>query len=128
MAKLRRRNHFLSQCYQQSFANSLGQVWVKFAGRPAPEVRNPGSVGCKRNMYVRKAAGIEDDQIEKFFDRTIEAPFGPLCRRVRTEGNKLRELSAVELTSLCKFVASQTVRTTAHKRCIEEAPSTLLDF
>jgi hypothetical protein len=116
---LQRENHYLPKCYQQGFTDSGGKVWVKFANKE-PEQRNPDSVGKQRNLYVRRNVnGGENDSIEKFLGRTIETPFASLSKRIKEEGGEFSDINAVERLALLMFVASQAVRTKAHKRCVD---------
>jgi Protein of unknown function (DUF4238) len=114
--KLRRNNHYLPECYQRGFANERGQVWVKFSSKPAPTLRNPRTVGKQRNFYIRKRHGKDDDQIESFFGKGVETPFALLSQRIRSERENLSSISGTEFGILLRFVASQAVRTLAHKR------------
>jgi hypothetical protein len=120
MKNLKRQNHFLPVCYQKGFTDSSGKIWVKFANKSAPEHRNPHSVGKRSSLYIVKRNGIADDKVEDFFNTVVETPFAPLSQRIREERNRLSSVSDEELGALCAFVASQLVRTLAHKRCLEE--------
>lgn len=124
---LRRDNHFLPVCYQKGFTDSSGRVWVKFANRQRPKHLYPGSVGLKRNLYVRNRGGVEDDRFEDFFGKYVESPFGVFCRRVNREQNRLSSATSAELGALGKFVASQVARTLANKKCMEEQVGRSLD-
>src|ERR1700751_2737355 len=106
---LKRNNHFLPECYQRGFADASGKVWVKLAER-APEHRNP-SAGRRRSLYVVEVNGVAHDDIEDFFDRSVEAPFARLSQRIKEEQHQFRNMSATEQGVLCRFVASQAVRT-----------------
>ncbi|MFZ0479726.1 MAG: DUF4238 domain-containing protein [Terriglobales bacterium] len=127
MANLKRKNHFLPDCYQKGFADASSKVWVKFADKPQPEHRNPLSVGRKSSLYIVKRNGIEDDRVEDFFNNVVEAPFAPLPRRIKKEQNQFASITGEEWAALCGFVALQAVRTPAHKRCIEEQVGSPLD-
>jgi hypothetical protein len=116
---LQRRNHFVAECYQEAFADLEGKVWVKFSDKPNPERRNPTTVGRSRSLYVRKQDGIEDDKVETFLGKEVETPFASLSLRIKNEREKLSTISGQEQIILTRFVASQAVRTLAHKRCIE---------
>lgn len=126
MAKLRRDNHYLPGCYQRGFADPYGLVWVKRAGKD-PTQRAPRSVGRKRNLYIRDRRGIETDEVERFFDKDVEGQFASLSQRVQAERDKLSTISAQELGALARFVASQAVRTLAHKQCIAEQAGRAVD-
>lgn len=119
MAKLRRDNHYVPECYQKGFADSNGRVWIKPAGGE-PEHRNPSSVGKKLDLYVRERRGTKSDEVERFFDENVERQFASLSQRVKGEQNKLSAISTQEVGALARFVASQAVRTLAHKQCIIE--------
>jgi hypothetical protein len=114
---MKAKQHFLPQCYQRGFADSSGRVWVKFAGNPTPEHRNPDSVGWVRELYIGSILG---EQIERFFGKEVENAFASFSRRVNIERNTISEVSGGELAALSRFVASQTVRTLAHEQCIQE--------
>ncbi|MGO9864996.1 MAG: DUF4238 domain-containing protein [Terriglobales bacterium] len=127
MANLKRRNHFLPECYQKGFTDASGKVWVKFADKPEPEQRNPLSVGRKSSLYIVKRNGKEDDKVEDFFNNVVEAPFAPLSRRIKEEQNQFANITDEEWSALCGFVAVQAVRTPAHKRCLEEQAGVPVD-
>jgi len=120
MAKLRRRNHYLSECYQRCFADPAGRVWVRFAGRPEPEHRTPRGVGWERRLYIRTRNGKQDDAIERFLTDEVETPFAPLSQRIKSERNEFSQISGNELGMLSRFIASQIVRTVGHRQTIEE--------
>jgi uncharacterized protein DUF4238 len=120
LRNLSRRNHFLPVCYQEGFTDASGKVWVKFENKTQPEHRSPATVGRRRSLYIREQNGTEDDNFETFFNQNVEDPFSLLSQRIRTEREKVSAISTAELTILAKFVASQAVRTLAHKMCIEE--------
>ena len=50
--RMKPKQHYLPQCYQKGFTDSLDRVWVKFADKPTPEHRNPDSVGWQRELYT----------------------------------------------------------------------------
>lgn len=128
MAKLRRENHDLPECYQKGFADPSGKVWVKFRDAAEPQPRNPSSVGKNRNLYIRTGPdGTENDAVEKFFDKDVENSFALLSQRIKDEKNQFSQISGVELGTLCRFVASQAVRTVAHKRCIDTQAGATVD-
>lgn len=118
--KLRRSNHFLPVCYQKGFADSSGRVWVKFARQRYPVLLGPAAVGKKHNLYIRRRAGIERDDVEDFFSKEVEGPFAAFSQRVVAEQSNLSRISGAEAGALARFVASQAVRTLAHKQCVEE--------
>jgi Protein of unknown function (DUF4238) len=89
MTNLKRKNHFLPECYQRGFEDSSGRVCVKFVDKKVPEMRNPASVGWKRSLYITKRNGAEDDQVEDFFNRVIETPFAPLSQRIKEQQNRV---------------------------------------
>jgi len=120
MPNLKRLNHYLPVCYQRGFANSAGQVWVRFSDKPKPEPRKPTTVGFKRSFYIIEENGGETDRVEDFFNKTVETPFARLSRRISEQQDELSTISGFELGVLARFVASQAVRTAAHKKCVEE--------
>ncbi|MGA8540446.1 MAG: hypothetical protein WB566_13160, partial [Terriglobales bacterium] len=58
---------------------------------------------------------MEDDKVEDFFSKVVEAPFAPVSRRIKEEQNRFANLTGDEAGAVCGFVASQAVRTLAHK-------------
>jgi hypothetical protein len=120
MANLKRKNHFLPECYQKGFTDTSGKAWVKFADKQDPEHRTPSTVGYRSSLYIVKRSGIEDDKVEDFFSNVVEAPFAPVSQRIKKEQNHFANLTGEEAGAVCGFVASQAVRTLAHKKCIEE--------
>lgn len=117
--RLKRDNHFLPVCYQKGFGDAAGKVWVKYTDKE-PEYRNPASVGRHRNLYLWKMNGKQTDNVENFFGRHVETPFAVLSQRIKNERENFANISASEAGILARFVASQAVRTMAHKQCIEE--------
>jgi hypothetical protein len=115
---LQRDNHYLPACFQESFTGSDGRVWAKFAGKE-PEQRKPAKLGRSRSLYIRRIRGIEDDRVEAFFGREVETRFATLARRIKAEANGLSELTQREQADLLLFIASQAVRTLAHKTCVD---------
>jgi hypothetical protein len=124
--KLRRDNHFLPECYQKGFADGSGHVWIKETGKD-PELRNPSSVGTGRNFYVRAIGDKQTDDVERWFETNVETQFALLSQRIKNERENLTNVSANELGTLARFVASQAVRTMAHKQCIEEQAGVNVD-
>jgi len=127
MAKLKRRNHYLSQCYQQGFTDDSGGVWVKFTNEPEPEYRTPRGVGWERRLYIRTRHGKEDDSIENFLANEVETPFAALSQRIKNERNEFSAISGNELGILSRFIAAQIVRTLGHKRAIDEQAGVAVD-
>jgi Protein of unknown function (DUF4238) len=115
---LQRNNHYLPACYQEAFTGPDGRVWAKFAGKE-PEPRKPSSVGRSRSFYIRNINGVEDDRMESFFGRAVEDRFAGFARRIKLEGNALTSIEPQEQAALLLFIATQAVRTLAHKRCID---------
>jgi len=115
---LQRRNHYLSECFQEGFTDSTGKVWVKFADKP-PEHRNPCSVGRGRSFYIRNVNGEENDGIERFLANQVETPFASLAQRIKRDREKFGNITGEEQGALLLFVAAQAVRTMAHKRCVD---------
>ena len=126
MRNLQRENHYLPACYQRGFADDAGKVWVKEAARPEPEYRKPKNIGKRRNFYIRKVNGVEDDSIERFFGKEVEAGFGLVSQKVKTEGQKIN-LSGNELGFVVRFIATQVVRTIAYKECVDEQAGKTVD-
>ena len=116
---LQRRNHYVAECLQEGFTDANGLVWVKFSDKPEPEHRNPRSVGRQRSLYIREVNGKPDDGVEKFLSHSVETPFAALARRVKDEREKFNQISTPEQCALLLFVATQTVRTLAHKHCVD---------
>jgi len=126
MPNLRRNHHYIPECYQRGFADATGRVWVKLASKSKLEHRQPRTVGSLRSFYIRKQNGVETDNVERFFEK-IDTPFALISQRVRNEGSELGKLSRQEVSVIRSFVASQAVRTIAHKRCVEEQAGCKVD-
>ena len=124
---LKRNNHYLPECYQNGFADPSGRVWIKLGSSPEPEHRNPRSVGKKRNLYIRSRNGVENDQVEDFFDKAVESPFASLSRRIKEEQDKFTTLSNEERVAIYRFVASQAVRTLGHRGCVDQQAGRSVD-
>lgn len=127
MPNLKRRHHYIPECYQRGFADRSGKVWVKFAGKQRAEHRSPTSVARVRSLYIRRRTNREDCDFEDFFDRNVEDPFARLSQRIKKEADEFSRISGDELATLAKFVASQTMRTLAHRSCIEEQAGRAVD-
>jgi hypothetical protein len=119
MGNLKRDNHYVPSCYQRNFADSSGKIWVKEAGKLKPEPRNPRKIGRQRSFYIRTQNGVETDNLETYFE-SIETPFAALLQRIDEEIDGFREISTPEMFALGGFVATQAVRTLAHKQCVDE--------
>ena len=63
--------------------------------------------------------GVEDDKVEAFFGREVEDRFAGFARRTKIEANELAAIEPQEQAGLLLFIASQAVRTMAHKRCVD---------
>lgn len=127
MTNLKRDNHFVPECYQKGFTDSSGRVWVKFSDKSEAEHRQPRSVGKRRSLYIRNQNGVENDTIEDFFGKAVETPFAALSRRINEEREKFSTIRHEEQTALCRFVASQTMRTIGHKQAIEEQAGNVVE-
>ncbi|HEY4902693.1 MAG TPA: DUF4238 domain-containing protein [Candidatus Sulfotelmatobacter sp.] len=127
MPNLKRNNHYLPECYQKGFTDPSGKIWVKFADKPAPEHRKPLTVGRKRSLYIWMQAGIENDKVEDFFNEHVEIPFAALSQRIKTERHEFANMTDDECGVLCRFVASQTMRTLAHKATIQQQAGKAVD-
>jgi len=119
MANLKRKNHYLPVCYQRGFTDSTEKVWVKFADRAEPEHRQPLTVGRKRSLYIWTQAGAPNDKVEDFFNEHVETPFAALSQRIKSERHEFASIGDEECGTLCRFVASQTMRTLAHRATID---------
>ena len=118
MSNLKRDNHYLPVCYQKGFTDSTERVWVKFADRAKPEHRTPFTVGRKRSLYIWTQAGAPNSKVEDFFNEHVETPFAALSQRIKAERHEFSRISDEERGTLCRFVASQTMRTMAHRATI----------
>ncbi len=115
---LQRRNHYISEGYQEGFTDETGKVWVKFADE-APKHRNPRSVGRERSLYIRSVNGEENDRVERFLASWIDAPFTSLSQRIKHERDEFAAITVEEQGALLRFVAAQAVRTLGHKQCVD---------
>jgi hypothetical protein len=127
MPNLKRDNHYLPVCYQRGFTDSSDRVWVKFADKPEPAHRRPLTVGRKRSLYIWTQGGAENDKVEDFFNEHVETPFAALSQRIKTERHEFAKITDDELGTLCRFVASQTMRTLAHKAAIQRQAGLAVD-
>jgi hypothetical protein len=125
VANLQRNNHYLPACYQRGFADSEGKVWVKEASGTLLH-RNPKTVGLLRNFYIRRTKGVENDAIEKFFGAAVEDGFAIFSQKVREDQHKAK-ITGADLAYVAQFVATQIVRTVAHKECIDEQAGTSVE-
>jgi hypothetical protein len=127
MTNLKRDNHYLPVCYQRGFTDSSDKVWVKFADKSKPEHRKPLTVGRKRSLYIWTQAGAENDKVEDLFNEHIETPFAALSQRIKAERNEFANMTGDESGVLCRFVASQTMRTLAHKAAMQQQAGQVVD-
>jgi len=127
VTNLKRDNHYLPVCYQKGFTDSTNKVWVKFADKPKPVHRTPLTVGRKRSLYIWTQGGAENDNVEDFFNEQVETPFAALSQRIKTEGHKFATITDDERGVLYRFVASQTMRTIAHKAAIQQQAGIAVD-
>ena len=112
-----RANHVLPVCYQQSFTNADGELCVQFLDRDTPIFIHPNVVGKINDFYTRVIDGVESDGIEKFFNEHVEGEYAKVAKRIKEEQNGFR-LRVHEIPTLLKFVATQIVRTEAHRNCV----------
>jgi hypothetical protein len=118
--KKKRSNHFLPICYQKSFTDAEGQLWVQYLHKDGPPQHlNPIVVGVMNKFYTQYINGIEDDSIENAFQSLVEDDYAPIAKRIKEEKIDFT-LTKEDVSILLKFVASQVVRTEAHRRCIDE--------
>lgn len=106
--------------YQKGFTDSSNCVWVRHSDESIPVHRRPRAIGWQDSLYIREQNGTENDKLEDFWNKNVEDPFAALSRRIKAEGDSFSVISGAEQGVLLIFVASQAVRTLAHKRCIEE--------
>jgi chemotaxis protein CheY-P-specific phosphatase CheC len=78
-------------------------------------------------LYIRKQNGRENDKLEDFWNKNVESSFATLSQRIKAEGDNFSSISGAEQGVLLIFVASEAVRTLAHKRCVEEQVGGALD-
>lgn len=119
MANLKRDNHYLPECYQKGFTDSTDKVWVKFSDKTTLEHRRPRTVGRRRSLYIWTQGGAPNDKVEDFFNEHVETPFAALSQRIKSEQSKFASISDEEGGTLCRFVASQIMRTIAHRATID---------
>jgi hypothetical protein len=118
--KITRECHFLPICYQQPFTNARGELFVQFLDKDKPIPLHPNVVGKMNGFYTRTINGVEDDAIEKSFSSLVEGNYAAVAKRIAEEKNEFHFKDKNEAFSLLKFVATQIVRTYAHRCCIEK--------
>ena len=100
---------------------------MKFANKPLPEHRKPLTVERKRSLYVWTQGGADNDKVEDFFNEHVETPFAALSQRIKSERHEVANITDDERGVLCRFVASQAMRTLAHKAAIQQQAGRVVD-
>src|SRR5579863_6369132 len=114
-----RENHFLPVCYQESFTNAEGELCVQFLDKDSPIPLHPRVVGKINDFYTRTIDGVDDDKIERFFGEFVEGEYSSVAKRIKAHKNEF-VLRREDIPILLKFVATQIVRTLAHRLCVDE--------
>jgi len=117
--KITRECHFLPVCYQRPFTNADGELFVQFLDKDKPIPLHPRVVGKINDFYTRTINGVDDDEIEKFFNSFVEGEYAAIAKRIGEEKSEF-VLQPNDVATLLKFVATQVVRTQAHLHCINQ--------
>ena len=78
-AILRRNNHYVAQSYLKRWLASPGKICVyrtlvTHENVPLWTEKSIKGVARQQNLYTRKIAGFESDEIERYFDQEFEFP------------------------------------------------------
>jgi Protein of unknown function (DUF4238) len=120
LQNITRASHVLPICYQQPFTKEDGELFVQFFHRKKPPISlHPLAVGVVNDFYTQTVDGVDDDRIEKFFGRFVEGDYAAVAKRI-TELKHEFILEPHEVPVLLRFVATQIVRTQAHRECIDQ--------
>jgi Protein of unknown function (DUF4238) len=112
-----RENHALPVCYQLAFTSTDERLWVQFLDKEMPISLHPRTVGKLNDFYTQTIDGIDNDGVEKFFNKFVESQFANVARRIKDEKAEF-VLQPADVPVLLKFVAAQIVRTESHRDCI----------
>jgi hypothetical protein len=114
-----RECHFLPVCYQQGFTNPNGEWFIQFLNHDKPKSLAPVAVGKINDFYTRTVDGVDDDGIEDFFCQFVEGDYARVAKRIKEEKNEFMPQKE-DINVFLKFVATQIVRTLAHRHCIDQ--------
>lgn len=113
LEQFHRDNHYVPRLYLKPWASG-SRVWtfrvlVEHENVPVWKLFSTKAVANHAHLYTQIAAGIETDQIEKWFDREFESPAEEAIAKATSD----RRLSHEDWKRLIRFLALQDVRTPA---------------
>jgi len=112
MAQFTVSSHFLSQAYMRPWSNDGHRIMayrllVPHEGYPTWELRSIRSLGVFPHLYTSVAGGEPSDELERWFNVTIEAPAAPVVEKVRRD----ERLTQGDWERLAWFLAALDLRT-----------------
>lgn len=110
----RQDNHYVACGYLRRWANPTGRVWTYRILVPHPRVQywrqsSPKSVAYRSNLYTRIVAGVETDEMERWFDREFETPAAEALEKATADAR----LTPEDWKVLIRYLAAQDLRTPA---------------
>lgn len=83
MIKTKKRNHYLPRFYLKGFCDSNSRVWMYDKTNPMHPVDGaPGDMGLVKKLYHLENNENAKDEIENYFEKTVETPASPAFKRL----------------------------------------------
>lgn len=83
MVKTKKRNHYLPRFYLKGFCDSNSRVWMYDKTNPiSPIDGSPGDMGLVKKLYHLESNEHAKDEIENYFEKSIETPASPAFKRL----------------------------------------------
>ncbi len=106
------KNHFVPSAYLKNWADPDGKIYVYkilVASSKANEWKkhHVNAIAYIKNIYTRKIAGQDNDELEKWFNKEFESPAQPSIKKA-IENNKLTKN---DWNNLINYLACQDIRT-----------------
>jgi Protein of unknown function (DUF4238) len=111
-----RKNHYVPETYLKrwAIATDVKKVWeyrvlVQHENVPLWEPSSISKIATHEHLYTRIVAGVESDEMERWFDREFETSMESVLQKVTSDGQLTRD----DWRVLVRFLAAQYVRTPA---------------
>jgi hypothetical protein len=106
------KNHFVPSAYLKNWADQDGNTYV-YKTLVANSKTNKwkkhhvNAIAYVRNLYTRKIAGKDNDELEKWFNKAFESPAIPSIKKAIAD----EQLTKIDWENLINYLACQDVRT-----------------
>lgn len=83
MIKTKKRNHYLPRFYLKGFCDSNSRVWMYDKTNPMHPIDGaPSDMGLIKKLYHLENNENAKDEIENYFEKTVETPASPAFKRL----------------------------------------------